>query len=112
MIGFYAPSYATWLGIAVLVWVWSSERFPTHLRGRTQGVCNAWCRIAISLNVFLVPIAMAGLGFSAYIAMLSIPVFLSAVVVWRFPEFEGSHEDLETLGARLSRFRRALCRAY
>ena len=50
VIGFYALSYATWLGIAVLVWVWSSELFPTHLRGRSQGVCNAWCRIAISLE--------------------------------------------------------------
>ncbi|HEV8500463.1 MAG TPA: MFS transporter [Casimicrobiaceae bacterium] len=99
VIGFYALSYATWLGIAVLVWVWSSELFPTHLRGRSQGVCNAWCRIAISLNVFLVPVAMAGLGFSAYIAILSIPMFLIAVIVWRFPEFEGSHKDLETLGA-------------
>lgn len=99
VIGFYALSYATWLGIAVLVWVWSSELFPTHLRGRSQGVCNAWCRLAISLNVFLVPIAMAGLGFSAYIAILSIPMLLIAVIVWRFPEFEGSRKDLETLGA-------------
>ena len=73
-------SYATWLGIAVLVWVWSSELFPTHLRGRSQGVCNAWCRLAISLNIFLVPMALAGLGFSAYMAILSVPMFLIAVI--------------------------------
>jgi MFS transporter, putative metabolite transport protein len=99
VIGFYALSYATWLGIAVLVWVWSSELFPTHLRGRSQGVCNAWCRLAISLNIFLVPMALAGLGFSTYIGLLSIPMFLIAVIVWRFPLFESSSHDLEQLGA-------------
>ena len=99
VIGFYALSYATWLGIAVLVWVWSSELFPTHLRGRSQGVCNAWCRLAISANVFIVPTALAGLGFSGYIAILSIPMFLIAVIVWRFPLFESSSTDLEKLGA-------------
>jgi MFS transporter, putative metabolite transport protein len=99
VVGFYALSYATWLGIAVLVWVWSSEIFPTHLRGRSQGVCNAWCRLAISLNIFIVPSALAGLGFSTYIGLLSIPMFLIAVIVWRFPLFESSSQDLERLGA-------------
>ena len=99
VVGFYALSYVTWLGIAVLVWVWSSEIFPTHLRGRSQGVCNAWCRLAISLNIFIVPTALAGLGFSGYIAILSVPMFLIAVIVWCFPLFESSSEDLEKLGA-------------
>jgi MFS transporter, putative metabolite transport protein len=99
VIGFYGLSYVTWLGIAVLVWVWSSEIFPTHLRGRSQGVCNAWCRLAISLNIFIVPTALAGLGFSTYIGLLSIPMFLIAVIVWRFPLFESSSQDLEKLGA-------------
>ena len=99
VVGFYALSYATWLGIAVLVWVWSSELFPTHLRGRSQGICNGWCRIAISLNIFIVPSALAGLGFSGYIALLSIPMFLIAIIVWRFPLFESSSTDLEKLGA-------------
>jgi MFS transporter, putative metabolite transport protein len=99
VVGFYGLSYVTWLGIAVLVWVWSSEIFPTHLRGRSQGVCNAWCRVAISANIFIVPTALAGLGFSGYIAILSIPMFLIAVIVWRFPLFESSSQDLEKLGA-------------
>jgi MFS transporter, putative metabolite transport protein len=99
VIGFYGLSYVTWLGIAVLVWVWSSEIFPTHLRGRSQGVCNAWCRLAISANIFIVPTALAGLGFSTYIGLLSIPMFLIAIIVWRFPLFESSSQDLEKLGA-------------
>jgi putative MFS transporter len=99
VVGYYGLSFVTWLGIAVLVWVWSSELFPTHLRGRSQGVCNAWCRLAISANIFLVPQALAGLGFSTYIGLLSIPMFLIAVIVWRFPMFESSVADLEELGA-------------
>jgi putative MFS transporter len=99
VVGYYGLSFVTWLGIAVLVWVWSSELFPTHLRGRSQGVCNAWCRLAISANIFLVPLALADLGFSTYIGLLSIPMFAIAVIVWRFPMFESSVQDLEHLGA-------------
>ena len=99
VLGFYALSFATWMGIAVLVWVWASELFPTHLRARSQGVGNACCRLAISLNIFLVPIALAGLGFGNYIALLSIPMFLVAAIVASTPLFETSAQDLERLGA-------------
>lgn len=98
IVGFFVISFATWLGIAVLVWVWASELFPTHLRGRSQGLCNAGCRLAISANIFLVPSALAGLGFGTYMAILSIPMFLIALIVSRVPFFEGSKVDLETLG--------------
>lgn len=98
VVGFFAIGFATWVGIAVLVWVWASELFPTHLRGRSQGFCNACCRLAISANIFLVPSALAGLGFETYMALLSIPMFLIAIIVSRVPLFEGSNVDLETLG--------------
>lgn len=97
VIGFYALSLATWTGIAVLVWVWSSELFPTHLRGRSQGVCNAFCRLAISVNIFLVPTALAGFGFSTYIAVLALPMLAIAVIVSRVPLFESSLRSLEDL---------------
>ena len=99
VLGFYCLSFATWLGIAVLVWVWASELFPTHLRGRSQGVCNAACRLAISANIFVVPIALSTFGFSLYVGLLSIPMFLIALIVSRNPVFEGSQRDLEELGA-------------
>lgn len=99
VLGFYAISFATWLGIAVLVWVWASELFPTHLRGRSQGLCNGFCRLAIAGNIFLVPIALAGVGFSVYIAFLSIPMLTIAFIVSRFDEFEGSGRRLEDLAA-------------
>jgi putative MFS transporter len=97
--GFFALAFATWLGIAVLVWVWASELFPTHLRGRSQGFCNACCRLTISANIFLVPVALSTFGFSLYIGLLSIPMFLIAFIVSRSPVLEGSHRDLEGLGA-------------
>jgi MFS transporter, putative metabolite transport protein len=97
VIGFYALSIATWSGIAVLVWVWSSELFPTHLRGRSQGFCNACCRLAVAANIFLVPIALSGIGFGAYMAVLSVPMFLIAVIVALAPEFEGNQRSLEEL---------------
>lgn len=97
VVGFYALSMATWSGIAVLVWVWSSELFPTHLRGRSQGFCNACCRLAIAANIFLVPLALTGIGFSAYMALLSIPMFLIAIIVWFARDFEGNQRSLEEL---------------
>ena len=97
VIGFYALSLATWSGIAVLVWVWASELFPTHLRGRAQGFCNACCRVAIAANIFLVPIALSGIGFGAYMAVLSVPMFLIAVIVATNRVFEGNQRSLEEL---------------
>jgi MFS transporter, putative metabolite transport protein len=97
IIGFYGLSLVTWWGNAVLVWVWASEVFPTHLRGRSQGFCNALCRLAISANIFLVPIALAGFGFSTYLAILAMPVLAIAIIVRCVPLFESSVRSLEDL---------------
>jgi MFS transporter, putative metabolite transport protein len=98
IIGFFILAFAVWVGISVLVWVWASELFPTHLRGRSQGFCNACCRLAISANIFIVPIALSSFGFSLYIGLLSIPMFLLAFIVSRNDFFEGSQRDLDELG--------------
>jgi MFS transporter, putative metabolite transport protein len=98
IIGFFVLAFAVWVGISVLVWVWASELFPTHLRGRSQGFCNACCRLAISANIFIVPIALSSFGFSLYIGLLSIPMFLLAFIVSRNDFFEGSQKDLDELG--------------
>ena len=78
-------SYFGWLGGAGLPWAWASELFPTHLRGRSQGVCNAVCRIAISITIFLVPVAQATVGFETLILALSLGRFLFAFIVSRQP---------------------------
>ena len=96
--GFFVLAFAVWIGVAVLVWVWASELFPTHLRGRSQGFCNACCRLAISANIFLVPIALSSFGFSLYIGLLSIPMFLLAFIVSRNDFFDGGQKGLDELG--------------
>lgn len=97
--GYFAISFVNWMGTAVLGWVWASELFPTHLRGRSQGVCNAFCRLAISANIFLVPIALAGIGFQVYISLLALPMLLLALVVSRTPMFDSGRDSLERLAA-------------
>ena len=78
-----AFSFFLWLGGPSLQWGWSSELFPTRLRGRSQGFCNGMCRLAISINIFLVPVALASIGFGPFIALLSLPLFAYALIVNR-----------------------------
>jgi len=99
VLAFYGMSLAGWSGNAILGWIWSSELFPTHLRGRSQGICNGMCRLAISANIFLVPIALASFGFSLYIGLLAIPYALNAVIVAFQPMMEGNQRSLEELSA-------------
>ena len=94
---FYGMSLSGWSGNAILGWIWSSELFPTHLRGRSQGICNGMCRLAISANIFMVPMALAGIGFSRYIALLALPYALNAVIVATHPVMEGNQKSLEEL---------------
>ncbi len=95
--GYFVFSFCSWLGPAVLTWVWSSELFPTHLRGRSQGFCNAVCRFAIAINIFLIPIGVAAVGFTTSIVILSIPLFALAALVGAVPLFESQGKSLETL---------------
>lgn len=96
---FYGMSLAGWSGNAILGWIWSSELFPTHLRGRSQGICNGACRLAISANIFLVPIALAGIGFGAYVGLLALVLMANVVIVATHPMLEGNQKSLEALAA-------------
>jgi putative MFS transporter len=95
--GFFAFSFFSWLGPAVLTWVWSSELFPTRLRGRSQGFCNGACRLAISINIFLIPVGVATVGFTASIVILSIPLFALALLVSLLPFLDSGDRSLETV---------------
>ncbi len=97
MIGYFGFSFFIWLGGPALQWGWSSELFPTRLRGRSQGFCNSVCRLAISINIFLVPVALASIGFGPFIAMLSLPLFAYALIVNRVDIFESAGVSLEAL---------------
>jgi putative MFS transporter len=95
--GFFAFSFFSWLGPAVLTWVWSSELFPTRLRGRSQGFCNAACRLAIAINIFLIPVGVATVGFTTSIVILSIPLFALALLVRQSPLLDSERRSLEVL---------------
>ncbi len=95
--GYFIFSFCSWLGPAVLTWVWSSELFPTHLRGRSQGFCNATCRLAIAINIFLIPVGVAAIGFTASIVILSVPLFGLAALVASQPLFDSQNQSLEEL---------------
>ena len=97
MIGYFLFSFFIWLGGPSLQWGWSSELFPTRLRGRSQGFCNGMCRLAISINIFLVPVALASIGFGPFIALLSLPLFAYALIVNRLTMFESAGLSLEAL---------------
>jgi MFS transporter, putative metabolite transport protein len=94
---FFLFSFFNWLGAPPLQWVWSSELFPTRLRGRSQGFCNAVCRLAISINIFLVPVAQATIGFGVLVGLLSIPLFLYAFIVSRVAIFDSTNLSIEDL---------------
>jgi MFS transporter, putative metabolite transport protein len=94
---FFAFSFFSWLGPAVLTWVWSSELFPTRLRGRSQGFCNGACRLAISINIFLIPVGVATVGFTTSIIILSIPLFALALLVSRLPFLDSHERSLEVV---------------
>ena len=95
--GYFVFSFCSWLGPAVLTWVWSSELFPTHLRGRSQGFCNATCRLAIAINIFLIPVGVAAVGFTTSIVILSIPLFALAILVGCVKFFDSHGQSLEEL---------------
>ena len=100
VIGYFAFSFFIWLGGPSLQWGWSSELFPTRLRGRSQGFCNGTCRLAIAINIFLVPVALASIGFGPFVALLSLPLFGYALIVNRVAMSESAGLSLEALEAR------------
>lgn len=100
VVGYFAFSFFLWLGGPSLQWGWSSELFPTRLRGRSQGFCNGMCRLAISINIFLVPVALASIGFGPFVALLSLPLFAYALIVNRIDIFESAGLSLEELEER------------
>lgn len=56
-------SFTTWFGPGVLSWIWASEAMPTQLRGFGSDIAQSVTRLMIALNVFLVPMLLAGIGF-------------------------------------------------
>jgi putative MFS transporter len=58
------------------------------------------CRLAITINIFLVPVALASVGFGPFIALLSLPLFAYALIVNRVDMFESASLSLEARETR------------
>lgn len=94
---FFAFGFFNWLGAPSLQWVWSSELFPTSLRGKSQGFSNGWCRIAIVVDAIVVPLGTVLIGFRGLLLILSLPLFFYAIMVSIFKEFETAGKSLEEI---------------
>ena len=94
-------SVIVWTGPAVLVWVWASELFPTEIRGSGQGVTQSGCRLAIALNIILVPLGLAAFGLHA-ITIFALAYGAVALLIYRFAFFNTTGKALEQTSAALA----------
>jgi putative MFS transporter len=78
---FFALGVLVWFGSSAW-WPLPSELLPTAVRGRAQGLGSGLQRFSIAVNVYLVPVLLAGVGFtwtvltSAAVALVLIPYAL------------------------------------
>lgn len=99
---FFLFGFFDWGGASALQWAWGSEIFPTQFRGFSQGVINGAGRFAVILTTYLVPLAIATIGFSAAIAFMAVPVALYCVIVAKNSLFETRGLSLEEIENRES----------
>jgi putative MFS transporter len=98
MVSFYLIfQLVVWIGPAVLVWVWSNELFPTHLRATGGGLTQSACRLAIALNISFVPLGLALWGLSALI-VFAIAYLVVCGLVLSFRFFDTTATELESSG--------------
>ncbi|MGW8327191.1 MFS transporter [Streptomyces sp. NPDC055897] len=91
-------SLLTWFGPGVLSWVWSSEAFPTHLRGIGTGIAQAATRLMIALNVVLVPNLLKEFGLRT-VALYACAYVLAAIIVAASPFLATTGKELEAINA-------------
>jgi MFS transporter, putative metabolite transport protein len=97
--GLCVITLAAWSGIAVLTWIWASELFPTTLRGRSQGIASAACRVAAAANIFVMPVALRTVGFGLYVGVLAVPMLLIALLTALNPLLDSGGRALEEVSA-------------
>ncbi|MCX5205839.1 MFS transporter [Streptomyces sp. NBC_00237] len=93
---FVLYSLLTWFGPGVLSWVWSSEAFPTHLRGIGSGVAQAVTRLMIAMNVVLAPHLLERFGLRS-VALYASAYVLAAAVVALSPFLATTGKELEEI---------------
>ncbi|MFI7344409.1 MFS transporter [Streptomyces sp. NPDC050085] len=94
-----AYSLLTWFGPGVLAWVWSSEAFPTQLRGVGSGLTQAAARLTAALNVTLVPTMLESFGLKT-VALAACAYVVCAGLVAASPFLATTGVELEEVNAQ------------
>ncbi len=55
------------------------------------------CRLAIAIDIFVVPVGVAVIGFTASIVLLTVPLFGVTLLVSRLPFLDAGGSSLEAL---------------
>lgn len=94
LICYIAYAMLTWFGPGVLAWVWSAEMFPTQVRALGSGIAQAVTRLAIALNIILVPTLVADFGLRT-IAFYACAYLVCALIVAVSPFLATTGRELE-----------------
>ncbi|SDL25336.1 MFS transporter [Streptomyces indicus] len=94
-----AYSLLTWFGPGVLAWVWSSEAFPTQLRGVGSGIAQSAARLMAALNVALIPTMLDSFGLKT-VAIAACAYVVCAGLVFSAPFLATTGRELEETNAQ------------
>lgn len=97
-IAYVTWTFATWLGPAVLAWIWSAEAYPTELRGFGVGITQSLARLMSALVATMIPIWVHEHGFSAITPFAVVYALMFAVVFFN-PWLASTAENLEDVSA-------------
>ncbi|MEU0743315.1 MFS transporter [Streptomyces sp. NPDC006134] len=98
LIAYVCYSFLTWFGPGVLAWVWSSEAFPTQLRGLGSGIAQCVTRLMIALNIVLVPTLLERLELTT-ITLYACSYLICAAIVALSPFLATTGRELEEVNA-------------
>ncbi|WP_369213001.1 MFS transporter [Streptomyces flavofungini] len=99
LLAFYVCySLLTWFGPGVLSWVWSSEAFPTQLRGVGSGIAQGAGRLMAALNVTLIPTMLDHFGLTT-VAVAACAYMVCAALVAASPFLATTGKELEEVDA-------------
>ncbi|MFC1437628.1 MFS transporter [Streptacidiphilus sp. N1-10] len=93
-VSWLAFTFFTWIGPGTLAWIWSTELFPTALRGVGTGFTQASGRLAIAVTAGFGPTVISAWSLHS-VALFSLAYLVCAVVLLAFPFFATTGADLE-----------------
>ena len=93
-VSWLAFTFFTWIGPGTLAWIWSTELFPTALRGVGTGFTQASGRLAIAVTAGFGPTVISAWSLHS-VALFSLAYLVCAVLLLAFPFFATTGTELE-----------------